>query len=56
MGHLAGGSDRDVRVSIALFTRIIIVQAILDQIIDEGSNTDMASLYHVVLVRLRHIQ
>jgi len=34
----------------------VIVQATLDQSIDEGSNTDMAGIYHVVLVRLSHIQ
>lgn len=56
MGHLAGGSDRDVRVSIALSKRIIIAQATLDQIINEGSDTNMAGLYHVVLVRLSYIQ
>jgi hypothetical protein len=56
MGHLAGGSDRDVRVSIALSKRIIIAQATLDQIVNEGSDTNMAGLYHVVLVRLSHIQ
>jgi hypothetical protein len=56
VGHLAGGSDRDVRISIALSTRIIIVQATLDQITNEGSNTNMAGLYHVVLVRPSHVQ